>query len=506
MKKWSLIIFLSLAGFQLQAQLLVANGVSITINSGVSMTVNGDMEMQGTTTVNNSGTIALTGNWTNNAGAGVFGTSKGTVLMNGINQHIQGSFPTTFYHLTLQNGTKTLHTNISTGGGAIPYNGVLNLTNAVLSLKSNMVSVFNSSSTAIQRTTGYILSEEATNLAKVWWVNVNAGVHTIPFGNSAGNDISFSFTAAPPSGFQESSLRISTYATLPDNTPYPVSPVVINHVNNTAGSDNSANTVDRFWHIEHTGSCSFTFKYAASEQAVNGNTQLRAQAWNTLNAGWMPPPAGQTNPTAQQVNVPLVTATTPGTLQGTTWALAMNATPLPVELLAFTAIAAGEHQVRCKWTTLTETNNDYFTVQRSVDGITFKDISVVDGNGTSNALNAYSFDDINAFTGISYYRLKQTDYDGNFSLSSVAAVHLRGNAGHIRLFPVPANEVLYILNAPGEIISFTIYDHTGRIAGEGTCQAPLYNVNTAELSDGIYHIEIRNDVKQETRSFIIHHP
>ena len=120
---------------QLPAQLLVANGVTLTINAGATITVNGDVEMKGSTSVNNTGTISLTGDWINNTGSGLFGTSKGTVLMNGNSQHLQGSFATTFYHLTLQNGIKTLHTNIATGGGGTPYNGVLNLNNAVLTLK-----------------------------------------------------------------------------------------------------------------------------------------------------------------------------------------------------------------------------------------------------------------------------------------------------------------------------------------------------------------------------------
>lgn len=491
---------------QLPAQLLVANGVTLTINAGATITVNGDVEMKGSTSVNNTGTISLTGDWINNTGSGLFGTSKGTVLMNGNSQHLQGSFATTFYHLTLQNGIKTLHTNIATGGGGTPYNGVLNLNNAVLTLKSNMVSVFNSSSAAIQRTTGYILSEESTNLAKVWWVNVNAGVHTIPFGNAAGDDISFSFTAAPPSGFQEGSLRISTYATLPDNTPYPVNPVAVNHVNNTGGANNSANTVDRFWHIEHTGTGNFTFKYASGEQPSNGTTQLRAQNWNTLNAGWMLPMPGQTNPTVLQVNVPAVAPLLPGSLQGFTWALALNSSPLPVELLSFTANTTGDHRVVCNWTTLTETNNDYFTVQRSPDGTSFTDIGTIDGSGNSNEPLSYTFEDETAVTGINFYRLKQTDYDGRFSLSEVVAVRFTESQHTIRLFPVPADQSLYVFGASEDILPYNLYDHTGRRIASGVLSPPSFLLNTGELSAGIYHLETGDDLHHKTQSFIVQHP
>mgnify|MGYP002136091274 CR=1 FL=1 len=489
------------------AQLLTVNGATLTINSGATITVNGDVEMKNAAAVNNSGTISLTGNWINNVGAGIFGTSKGTMILNGGSQHIQGGFPTTFYHLTFQNGIKTLHTDITTGGGGAPYNGVLNLNNAVLSLKSNMVSVLNSSATAIQRTTGYILSEESTNLARVWWVNVNAGTHTIPFGNNAGDDISFAFTISPPSGFQVGSLRVATYSTLPDNTPYPVSPVVVNHVNNTGGSDNSANTVDRFWHIEQNGICSFTFKYAPGETPANGNTQMRAQEWNTLNAGWMMPLAGQSNPTSQQVFVPSAAPISPGTLVGSTWALAMSATPLPVELLAFDATATGPQQVKCTWTTASEINNDFFTIQRSQDGVTFTDIGKKDGNGTTHELHHYELYDDNALQGTSYYRMQQTDYDGTITLSPVIAVHLSGKNAALQLFPVPADQSVFVRQHSGDNIHYAIYDASGKLVltGEETGAQKGFFIATGQLQNGLYHLEMVSGNRKESTTLPIVH-
>lgn len=506
MKKWLLSVLFLLRMIASPAQLLSVNGVSLTINSGATITVNGDVEMKNATAVNNSGTISLTGNWINNAGANVFGTSKGTVVLNGGSQHIQGGYPTAFYHLTLQNGLKTIHTDITTGGGGIPYNGVLNLNDAVLSLKSNMVSVLNSSITAIQRTTGYILSEEANNLARVWWVNVNAGTHTIPFGNNAGDDISFAFTVTPPIGFQVGSLRVSTYATLPNNTPYPLSPVVVNHVNNSGGSDNSANTVDRFWHIEQNGVCNFTFKYAPGETPANGNTQMRAQAWNTLNSGWMLPVAGQSNPTIQQVFVPAVAPLLPGTLLGTTWTLAMNTTPLPVELLSFTANATGSSKVKCAWTTASEINNDFFTVQRSRDGVTFTNIGKANGNGTTSLLHQYEFNDENALPGISYYRLLQTDYDGTTTTSPIVAVHLKDNHS-IRIFPVPADQSVVVSAIDDESVSYTIYDADGKLVQKDVYpgNASGFTIPTAHLENGIYHLEIISGNHQESTTLPIVH-
>ncbi len=84
---------------------------------------------------------------------------------------------------------------------------------------------------------------------------------------------------------------------------------------------------------------------------------------------------------------------------------------LPVVLTNFSGVQVG-NSVFLSWTTATERNNDYFTVERSKDGIFFESIGKVDGIGTSNQSQSYEFLDTHPFSGISYYRLKQTDFDG----------------------------------------------------------------------------------------------
>src|SRR5258708_2371962 len=78
------------------AQLMTNNTVAITITGGAQLTVKGDIQNNAGTTIGNSGTIDLNGNWINNSGSSVFGTSAGTVLMNGANQNIDGSNSTVF--------------------------------------------------------------------------------------------------------------------------------------------------------------------------------------------------------------------------------------------------------------------------------------------------------------------------------------------------------------------------------------------------------------------------
>lgn len=84
---------------------------------------------------------------------------------------------------------------------------------------------------------------------------------------------------------------------------------------------------------------------------------------------------------------------------------------MPVELLMFNGIAA-DGTVELNWATASETNNDYYTVARSVDGITYENIATVNGAGNSNNTLDYYFKDTDPIHGINYYRLIQVDFDG----------------------------------------------------------------------------------------------
>ena len=494
--------------YQLFAQLVVSSNALLTISSGATLTVKGDVEFTGSSIVENTGIISLTGNWINNAGVNLFNNTKGEVVLNGNIQRILGGFSTNFYHLTLQNGTKIMNINTGVGGSSSPYNGVLNLTNAILSLKTNMLSVYNPVPGGIQRTTGYILSEEPSNAAKVWWVNVGANLHTIPFGNNAGEDVSFSFTSSPPTGLQLGSLRVSTYQTLPNNTPFPFSPVAINHVNNTTGTDNSANTVDRFWHIEHTGTSDYYLKFAPSENAANGNTNMRAQPWNILNSGWQLPSVGQTNPTAQQVFVPGVLPLSPGILAGKSWALAMSTTPLPVSLLSFDAKLNSDRQVLCEWSTLSEVNNDYFVVQRSNNGSDFIDVGIHDGAGNSTAFLKYDFIDAYTPYEITYYRLKQVDFDGQFTFSKVIAIQFSGQSKILRVFPNPASEFVNFSFEKDSQFRYAIYDLTGKKIKEKTSNvySGLASLSVTDIQEGSYILEVIIDEISYNKPLNVIHP
>lgn len=142
-------------------------------------------------------------------------------------------------------------------------------------------------------------------------------------------------------------------------------------------------------------------------------------------------------------------------------------TILPIELLSFSCLSVDNKKVLLKWSTASEINNDFFTIERSSDGQTFKGIMNIPGAGNSNAVLFYQTFDHDPVAGVNYYRLKQTDFDGKFTYSNIEAVnlYLKEGLADVAISPNPFNSDLYIdvsrLNATN--ISIQIEDLMGKI-------------------------------------------
>ncbi len=120
--------------------------------------------------------------------------------------------------------------------------------------------------------------------------------------------------------------------------------------------------------------------------------------------------------------------------------LGNSVSPLPVDLLSFNANINGD-QVDIEWVTSTEINNDFFTIERSKDGKKWKKIAIVVGAGNSNQTRNYFEVDYEPIKGVSYYRLKQTDFDGKYERFNIVPVRyvqdVVSDNGVISLFPSP---------------------------------------------------------------------
>jgi hypothetical protein len=170
------------------------------------------------------------------------------------------------------------------------------------------------------------------------------------------------------------------------------------------------------------------------------------------------------------------------------------AAPMPVTLTAFDAKVAN-HYTLLEWSTASEINNDYFEVQYSMDGFSFKNIGQVDGNDTNNLRSKYNFQHNELPTPIAYYRLKQFDYDGRFEYSPV--INVRATSSNIEpLFsPNPTKEGITIRGLQdGTMI--TLMDVHGKILRNVPSSDELY-MDLHDLSSGLYIITIvqQNEIK-----------
>lgn len=118
-----------------------------------------------------------------------------------------------------------------------------------------------------------------------------------------------------------------------------------------------------------------------------------------------------------------------------------NGSPLPISLIEFNAIKVVD-AVQLTWITASELNNDYFTIERSLDGYSFEAIHQEPGAGNSNQWLNYEWYDHSPFDGINYYRLKQTDFDGSFTYSTLRMVDFSktnsGNNAWVNMYPNPS--------------------------------------------------------------------
>ncbi|MDZ4822374.1 MAG: hypothetical protein SH856_02835 [Flavobacteriales bacterium] len=114
---------------------------------------------------------------------------------------------------------------------------------------------------------------------------------------------------------------------------------------------------------------------------------------------------------------------------------------LPVELISFDAEQKG-NAVELVWSTQTESNNDYFLLQRSLEDMNWMDIGVVDGNGSTQQAHLYTFHDAQPPQGMNYYRFLQVDFNGMSGYSNVESVNFKNTSSVI--LPNPNNGVFHL--------------------------------------------------------------
>jgi Secretion system C-terminal sorting domain len=177
--------------------------------------------------------------------------------------------------------------------------------------------------------------------------------------------------------------------------------------------------------------------------------------------------------------------------------------PLPITLTEFW-IERSQSHIALSFTTATELNNSHFDIERSNDGRNFTKIGEVKGAGNSQVLQQYSFTDETPRNGINYYRLKQVDFDGQFTYSAVRSV-VFGKSNDVVITPQPVSDFLQVelVEALREDATWQIVDFAGRVVANGTvaAEAVRFNANMNTLPNGNYVLRVANNETTLVKQF-----
>ena len=169
-----------------------------------------------------------------------------------------------------------------------------------------------------------------------------------------------------------------------------------------------------------------------------------------------------------------------------------NGTVLSIKLISFDAYVSSGQWVDLKWATATETNNAYFEVQRSQDGIHWEALERVNGAGTTSQKSNYSLRDLQPFQGKSFYRLKQVDFDGASYLSPVKSVNMDNNDTELKIYPNPVSEYFFIQSDNMNKTDFKIVNDMGQnmtnLFSLQKLSDKMWKINCSNVSPGLYYV------------------
>ena len=390
------------------------------------------------------------------------------------------------------------------------------ISSGYISMKGGVYLVVDAqATTGITYTAGGIINSDENQTNYIDWMIQNgaSGNYVIPWISNGGNYIPFTYHINA-SGSNDGRLLFTTWQTLSDNTTataWGISgrPTGVTSMKNPAGVDNSLYCADRFWWIKNfasytvkpTSTLTFYYSNPTDIQAPNTITEanLNAQYWN---GGWTIPGTGTDILATHDVNI--VT----GLTIDAPWVLVSSNSPLPIDLLSFD-YNCNKDSIMFNWSTASEINNNYFTIQKSLDAINWVDVANIAGAGNSNQVLNYSYGVYNDnISNVQYYRLGQTDYNGNSVFFDIATLDCSNNIQSISMYPNPIiNElILDVKNMKCNEAKLIFYNSTGQMVINETLydltKTTKYHINTVNLASGLYYVNFNCLTFSKTQKFV----
>ncbi|MFM7080126.1 MAG: T9SS type A sorting domain-containing protein [Bacteroidota bacterium] len=489
----------------------------INVNGNFTLQANGLLDMSTNST--QGGTMTLTGNWFNQRDESYFLEQGSKVVFNGSSgtQNIQVSGAGGIKEVFSQLEVNKTQTTSSTSTRLVPAEdievdpnnqrgniSVLTLTNGIFDFKTNRKELFvgNFFNNSVTRTNGAVCLEDTIYRTKFTRaIDPAQGTYVFPVCASSSTVISTAqyipfilsnMTGAP--GY----VTLNSYASFNTNLPWPVAPDSVTNLNSTIGliPDNRDATANRFWSVLSSTSINgdMRFSYNSTlDQPVspyNNPTLYKAQRYNAVTDQWEPYLPGQTNGNFFVI--------VPSTSLGGTWTISSSPSPLPIELLQFNAQPLPDNTVMVDWRTASETNSWNYHVERSNGYTDFETVAVLPAAGNSSSTREYQTIDKHPLDGISYYRLRQTDFDGAEHIYDPVRVSFRRESDSgIRIYPNPANDQVFILGQP-EATIIKLTDSKGKTMKLIRLQSDEVNrIDLSSIPAGVYFLsdDIGNNEK-----------
>lgn len=170
-------------------------------------------------------------------------------------------------------------------------------------------------------------------------------------------------------------------------------------------------------------------------------------------------------------------------------------TVLPIKIKSFYITISNKSSL-INLITVSETNNSHFNIERSADARNFESIGEIKGAGNSSREISYAFTDERPLPGINYYRIKQTDYDGQYSYSEIRSVRHKG-ISNVSITPRTTEGRLDI-NTELEDYTIAIYNAAGQEVKKMTGMSLDQSISLETLQAGVYFVKINSRSESET--------
>lgn len=470
----------------------------LEVNGNLAITGTGLLDMDGSSSTD--GTLRIAGNWSNTVGSiSSFSQGQSTIEFTGTTQQTLQNTET-FGNVEINNGAGVLlnaEMNIAesltfsngdisaASGGGGPDGGTIKTETAVLTFLPGSST---SGASDVSHATGIVAFQ-------------GSGSFSYPIGDGAALHVLEAIGISGNLGSITDEFRAEYFSLNPKT-----------EVGNSVASNVGFISPQEYWILDRIEGSSTPKQILLTYRNPNSGIMDISAAYVVRWNGTLWEQAGGNGNLSNVEDVPnnSGTITSANVNDFSPFTFADNGLSFPVELSSFSAeLIKGE--VVLDWRTESETNNAFFSIERSNDATLFEEIGQVIGQGTSAIPHQYSFSDHSPQVGFNYYRLKQVDFNGQFSYSQVIAIQVTGRRELelVRAYPNPVLETLFleVLVPEASPLSIHVLSTDGKIVWNKEYQDNLGKLRIAididELSSGLYLIQGWSGNNRFTHKFVV---